>query len=183
MLLFSAEQLQIEVAKAVAFLWATRREQIAKQNTKGQRDQGYRGAVTGGAQMDGFLDLITKLVVGAGIDKSCLFRDKHLELPGYFGPQKKWDFLIVKDSQLLAALEFKSQVGPSFGNNFNNRAEEAIGSAVTFGPHTMMARLTKQFDPGLDTYFYWNSVRLQTSRFVCANHISKFFQSSGSPSI
>jgi hypothetical protein len=27
------------------------------------------------------------------------------------------------------ALEFKSQVGPSFGNNFNNRTEEAIGTA------------------------------------------------------
>jgi hypothetical protein len=27
-------------------------------------------------------------------------------------------------------VEFKSQVGPSFGNNFNNRAEEAIGIAV-----------------------------------------------------
>ena len=29
----------------------------------------------------------------------------------------------------MAALEFKSQVGPSFGNNFNNRTEEAIGTA------------------------------------------------------
>ncbi len=27
------------------------------------------------------------------------------------------------------AVEFKSQVGPSFGNNFNNRVEEAVGSA------------------------------------------------------
>jgi hypothetical protein len=27
-------------------------------------------------------------------------------------------------------MEFKSQVGPSFGNNFNNRSEEAIGSAT-----------------------------------------------------
>jgi hypothetical protein len=31
---------------------------------------------------------------------------------------------------LVAALEFKSQRGPSFGNNFNNRTEEALGSAV-----------------------------------------------------
>ena len=31
---------------------------------------------------------------------------------------------------LLAAIEVKSQVGPSFGNNFNNRTEEAIGSAI-----------------------------------------------------
>jgi hypothetical protein len=30
------------------------------------------------------------------------------------------------------AIELKSQVGPSFGNNFNNRAEEAIGTAHDF---------------------------------------------------
>jgi len=30
--------------------------------------------------------------------------------------------------QAVAAIEFKSQVG-SFGNNYNNRTEEAIGSA------------------------------------------------------
>lgn len=32
----------------------------------------------------------------------------------------------------MAAIEFKSQVGPSFGNNFNNRAEEAIGTGHDF---------------------------------------------------
>lgn len=32
---------------------------------------------------------------------------------------------------LLAVIEFKSQLG-SYGNNFNNRAEEAIGSSVDF---------------------------------------------------
>ncbi len=31
--------------------------------------------------------------------------------------------------KLIAAIELKSQVGPSFGNNFNNRTEEAIGTA------------------------------------------------------
>jgi hypothetical protein len=30
----------------------------------------------------------------------------------------------------LASIEFKSQVGPSFGNNYNNRTEEALGSAT-----------------------------------------------------
>ncbi len=30
----------------------------------------------------------------------------------------------------MAALELKSQVGPSFGNNFNNRTEEALGTAI-----------------------------------------------------
>ena len=32
--------------------------------------------------------------------------------------------------ELVIAIEFKSQVGPSFGNNFNNRTEEAMGTAL-----------------------------------------------------
>src|SRR5712692_3630536 len=41
-----------------------------------------------------------------------------------------WSYLVVRDSQLIAAIELKSQVGPSFGNNFNNRTEEAMGTAL-----------------------------------------------------
>jgi type II restriction enzyme len=40
-----------------------------------------------------------------------------------------WDLLVIHEGRLVAAIELKSQVGPSFGNNFNNRAEEAIGTA------------------------------------------------------
>ncbi|OGW90546.1 MAG: restriction endonuclease, partial [Omnitrophica bacterium RIFCSPHIGHO2_12_FULL_44_12] len=50
-------------------------------------------------------------------------------LPGYFRPTKLWDLLVIHKKELVAAVEFKSQVGPSFGNNFNNRTEEAIGTA------------------------------------------------------
>jgi hypothetical protein len=50
-------------------------------------------------------------------------------LPGFYRPTKQWDILILYRSQLVAALELKSQVG-SFGNNFNNRCEEAIGTAT-----------------------------------------------------
>jgi hypothetical protein len=53
-----------------------------------------------------------------------------VELPGWFRAEKKWDLVVVHNDQLLAALEFKSQIGPSFGNNFNNRTEEALGSAT-----------------------------------------------------
>jgi hypothetical protein len=38
--------------------------------------------------------------------------------------------LVVWEGQLLAGIEFKSQVGPSFGNNYNNRTEESLGNAV-----------------------------------------------------
>lgn len=45
-------------------------------------------------------------------------------------PEKNWDLVVVAEGQLLAVIEFKAQVGPSFGNNFNNRTEEALGNAT-----------------------------------------------------
>ena len=33
---------------------------------------------------------------------------------------------------MVAVIEVKAQVGPSFGNNFNNRAEEALGNTDEF---------------------------------------------------
>src|SRR5580765_3346597 len=116
--------------EAVRFYWQTRSQQSEKQRKAGGADQGLRSAVTGGAQMDGFIELLTKLVIEAGIDAKDIYYRNSLELPGYFRPNKKWDFLVVPDGQLIAALEAKSQVGPSFCNNFNNRTEEAMGSAL-----------------------------------------------------
>jgi hypothetical protein len=118
------------IPQAIAYYWLTRQKQSQKQTTSGRSDQGARSAVTGGAQMDGFIGLITELMIEAGADKSNIFQNKYLELPGFFRPTKEWDLLLVKDSQLVLALEAKSQVGPSFGNNFNNRTEEAMGSAL-----------------------------------------------------
>jgi hypothetical protein len=80
--------------------------------------------------MDGFVDLFTAAITQAGIAEQFIFRKKAVELPGYFRPTKEWDLLVVRGDTLIAALEAKSQVGPSFGNNFNNRTEEAIGSAL-----------------------------------------------------
>jgi len=80
--------------------------------------------------MDGFIELFTDLIAGAGVPKEYIFRKKSLQLPGFFRPTKEWDLLVVKDNILIAAIEAKSQVGPSFGNNFNNRTEEAMGSAL-----------------------------------------------------
>jgi hypothetical protein len=82
--------------------------------------------------MEGFIKIISKLAETAGIDDASIYTRQSLELPGYFRPTKKWDVLIVAQGKLLAVVEAKSQVGPSFGNNFNNRSEEAIGSAVDF---------------------------------------------------
>lgn len=124
------KSLSERTAKAVAHYWQTRTAQRKKQEQTGKADQGLRSAVTGGAQMDGFIDLFTELVTGAGIPQQYIFRKKAIELPGFFRPTKEWDLLVVRDLTLIAAIEAKSQVGPSFGNNFNNRTEEAMGSAL-----------------------------------------------------
>ena len=118
------------VGRAVARYWETRATQRDRQKQTGKADQGLRSAVTGGAQMDGFIDLFTELIVATGISASCVYRNKDVELPGFFRPTKEWDLLVIRDNALLLAIEAKSQVGPSFGNNFNNRTEEAMGSAL-----------------------------------------------------
>lgn len=119
------------LAKAVRHFWLTRRRQGKKQGKlTGKRDHGSRSAVTGGAQMDGFLSLVSELLVESGIVDATIYRKRHIELPGFFRPTKEWDLLVVVDGQLLASVEFKSQIGPSFGNNYNNRTEEALGSAT-----------------------------------------------------
>ena len=81
-----------------------------------------------------------------------VFRKRLLELPGFFRPTKEWDLLVVKDGHLIAVIEAKSQVGPSLGNNFNNRTEEAMGSAIDL----------------------WKSYRRKSSK-VEFNHISVTF--------
>jgi hypothetical protein len=126
----AAMNLKNLTAKAVAHYWQTRAAQRKRQETGGKADQGLRGAVTGGAQMDGFIDLFTELIIKAGIEERFIFRKKAVELPGFFRPTKEWDLLVVYEGKLIAAIEAKSQVGPSFGNNFNNRTEEALGSAL-----------------------------------------------------
>jgi|SRR5271166_3161362 len=88
-----------------------------------------RGAVTGGTQMGALETMVADILVGAGLDPSYIRARTALSLPGYYRSEKKWDLLVVVGGQLLLAIEFKSQVGPSFGNNFNNRTEEAIGNA------------------------------------------------------
>lgn len=78
--------------------------------------------------MNGFISLVRDLLCESGLPQAHVYCEKYIELPGWYRPEKKWDLLIVADGRLVAGIEFKSQVG-SFGNNYNNRTEEAIGSA------------------------------------------------------
>jgi hypothetical protein len=149
----TSNDLDSKVAKAVAHFWQTRHSQAEKQNLLGRRDQGARSAVTGGAQMDGFINIFTEIITSTGIKEECIFFDKALELPGYFRPTKEWDLLVVKEHQLIVALEAKSQVGPSFGNNFNNRTEEAMGSALDLWTAYREGAFNKTVKPWLGYLF------------------------------
>jgi hypothetical protein len=147
------QDLSARAGLAVAQYWETRAGQRDRQKQTGKADRGLRSAVTGGAQMNGFSDLFTALITDCGIPQRYVFRKKSVELPGFFRPTKEWDLLVVREGVLLAAIEAKSQVGPSFGNNFNNRTEEAIGSAVDLWTAYRERAYVKSPQPFLGYFF------------------------------
>lgn len=118
--------------RAVKAFWQSRIAAAKSQMRRGTSDQGNRASVTAGKNLDAFAEMVKAIIVANGIpDADVLNHGKsRLTLPGFYRPTKVWDLLVVQNDTLLAAIEFKSQVGPSFGNNFNNRVEEAIGNAT-----------------------------------------------------
>ena len=116
--------------EAVQAFWGNREAARQKQIESGKADQGERAGVTAGKNMDGFIALILDIIRANGLAHADIHQKRAvLTLPGFFRPTKLWDLLVIHKGELIAAIELKSQVGPSFGNNFNNRTEEAIGTA------------------------------------------------------
>lgn len=116
--------------EAVQVFWGNRAAARQKQIESGKADQGERAGVTAGKNMDGFIALILDIIRANGLAHADIHQKRAvLTLPGFFRPTKLWDLLVIHKGELIAAIELKSQVGPSFGNNFNNRTEEAIGTA------------------------------------------------------
>jgi len=114
----------------VKVFWETRELQREKQGLRtGRKDYGLRGSVTGGKQLDGFIFIFKELLKETGLSENSI-HERNPILPGYFRPTKEWDLVVVNTNQLIATIECKSHIGPSFGNNFNNRVEEALGSAT-----------------------------------------------------
>jgi len=119
-----------KACEAVKAFWGNREAAKQKQIESGKADQGERAGVTAGKNMDGFLALVLDVIKANGLAHAEIHQNRAmLTLPGYFRPTKLWDLLVIYKGELIAAIELKSQVGPSFGNNFNNRTEEAIGTA------------------------------------------------------
>lgn len=125
------------VTDAVKGFWARR---SGGTDTQG----GARGNVISGKNLDDFLAVTMAVARHCGMpDESIHMKSKAMKtIPGYYRPTKDWDVLVVHEYRLVAALEFKSQVG-SFGNNANNRTEEALGNATDM----LMAHAEGAFRP------------------------------------
>lgn len=123
-----------ELGKAVQHFWRVRSKQKSRQGGKtGKKDAGERGSVTGGKHADGFIRLIAAIVKDAALPNVDIHATakRPRTLPGFYRPCKEWDLVVLSGASLVAVVEVKSQVG-SFGNNFNNRVEEALGNATDF---------------------------------------------------
>jgi hypothetical protein len=122
------------LSEAVKHFWRIRTRQHRRQGkTSGVKDAGSRAAVTGGKHADGFIKLIANILRDAGLQNVSIRTTEKTPrtLPGFFRPSKEWDLVVISGKDLVAVIEVKSQVG-SFGNNFNNRVEEALGNATDF---------------------------------------------------
>lgn len=170
-------------SSSIKSFWHTRKRQADLQRKRGQTDQGSRSAVTGGRQMDGFSETISRLLIDAEIDENDIFQRVSVELPGYFRPTKEWDIVVVVDGNLIAAIELKSQVGPSFGNNFNNRTEEALGPPWISGPPIARVLSVHLLLLGWAICCFWRIARNRGVRLGSESLIFLFFLSFTMPLI
>ena len=125
--------METKLGDAVKYFWRVRAHQQKRQGSKtGVKDAGKRGSVTGGKHADGFIKLIAA-IVRAGLSDASIHVSQKIKrtISGFFRPTKEWDLVVTSGNDLVAVVEVKSQVG-SFGNNFNNRVEEALGNATDF---------------------------------------------------
>jgi hypothetical protein len=108
---------------AVLLFWTTRADQMAALADGGAAGGGARA----GAHMNGIRNLVSSIFLDAGMPESSVEYEPYL--PGFYRPRKRWDMAVKYKGALVAALEFKSQVG-SVGKNINNRFEEALGTGA-----------------------------------------------------
>ncbi|MEV8321487.1 PaeR7I family type II restriction endonuclease [Streptomyces sp. NPDC059900] len=117
---------------AVAAYWGTKDAQRETSAIKAAVGAGTAGSVRGGKHFDPIAAMLAKFFLDAGYppEDIRISKKQGMALPGYFRPQKQWDVVVAHDNTLVAAFELKALGGPSFANNYNNRVEEALGSAV-----------------------------------------------------
>jgi hypothetical protein len=142
-----------ELELAIAAYWQTKGEQDAAARKIRSTAEGTAKTVRGGGQFNPLINLIARFFTDAGYPmESVGVKKGQVALPGYFRPNKQWDLVVVHRGVLVAAIEMKALGGPSFGNNYNNRVEEAIGNSADIG-RAYREGLTGPEKPWLG-YFY-----------------------------
>ncbi|MET8268106.1 PaeR7I family type II restriction endonuclease [Micromonospora arida] len=136
------EQAQ-NVHDAVLAYWTSRDEAALRQAGKGAADIGERSGATSGGHLDRIAQLLGHVCIAAGAPPDAVYYNAPkgdpykrtnvamgYTLPGYYRPTKQWDVVVHFNGRPIVVIELKSQNGPSYSNNANNRAEEAIGNAI-----------------------------------------------------
>jgi hypothetical protein len=113
-----------DIQQAVEDFWSRRDGQESKLDDGGKSG----GAARGNGHMKSLEALVRGIFIDCGIPEECI-KTGQPYLPGYYRVRKQWDLVVKYKGVLVAAFEFKSQVG-SVAKNFNNRFEEALGSAT-----------------------------------------------------
>lgn len=81
-----------------------------------------------GTSLDKLTDIIIKAIKCVNPDLNVL-KGKRAVVPGYYRPSKNWDIVVKQNDNIIVAIELKS-LTRCMGNNFNNRVEECLGSAI-----------------------------------------------------
>lgn len=77
--------------------------------------------------MNGFIDLVLDIVHANGLEDAEIKLKRRLcSPPGCYCPAKSWDMLVLNRGKLIAAIEFKSQMGRSI----NDDCGDAVALAV-----------------------------------------------------
>jgi Restriction endonuclease XhoI len=120
-----------DLRKAVANYWKVKAGQLAAAQAAGSTAEGTSKAVRGGGHFAPIAALIAQFFLEADYPVGSIGTTKpSTTLPGYFRPTKDWDLVVIHRGVLVAAVELKALGGPSFGNNYNNRLEEALGNSI-----------------------------------------------------
>lgn len=138
---------------AIAAYWKTKGKQQAAAEAISSKAEGTAKAVRGGRQFHPVVNLIARFFLDAGYPvESIAASGKGTVLPGFFRPNKAWDLVVIHEEVLVAAIELKSLGNPSFGKNYNNRIEEALGNAIDLD-QAYQAGLAGREKPWLGYFF------------------------------
>lgn len=121
----------VDLEAAIQAYWAHKSRQLTIAEAMQSTAEGSAKAVRGGGHFEPMVKLIARFFTDAGYPVSSIHARGHATiLPAFLRPTKNWDLVVVHRGVLVAAIEIKALGGPSFGNNYNNRLEEAIGNST-----------------------------------------------------